>query len=109
MVRKNQKEQRLAEKVGIGKQFEGEKIKLADIEGNEVMLIDFHFGISTFQEGKQYLTLQIELEGEKKVASTGGKVLVEAFHNINKEKDLPAPVIFRKVMSSQGRSFWTMG
>ena len=48
MTQKSRKEQRLAEKAGVGKQFEGEKIKLVDIEGNEVMLIDFRFGVSTF-------------------------------------------------------------
>ena len=103
------KEKRLADKAGVGQSFEGEKIKLRDVEGEEVIVVDFRFGQSTYQPGKEFLTLQLEVEGELKVANCGGVVLVAAFHRLDKEKDLPDKAVFKKVASAEsGRSYWTM-
>ena len=104
--------QRLAAKAGVGQGggFEGvEKIAKTEIDGEEVILIDFKFGISRYKENTEYVTCLIELNGEKRQVSLGGQVVVLALKNIKKDSDLPAPVIFLKKKTQDGnRDFWTM-
>ena len=108
----DEKKKRLAAKAGIGEGggFEGvEKCEKTDIEGDEVILVDFRFGASKFKENTEYVTILIELDGEQRQVSIGGQVVVEGLHNINKEEDLPAPVIFLKKPTKDGKkTFWTM-
>jgi hypothetical protein len=105
---------RLADRAGIGQGggFEGiEKIEKKDIEGEEVILVDFRFGPSKYKEGKDFVTVLIEVDGTQRQANIGGQVVVEALKRIepNKSTELPAPVIFEKDKTKDGkRTFWTM-
>ena len=103
-------QKRLADEIG-GKAFEGEKIKLSEIEGQEVILVDFKFGQSKYHEGREFTMMQLEVDGELKHASNGSGVLVDLFHRIEKlgkDEKLPAPVVFQKVQSAEGRTYWTI-
>ena len=106
---------RLAAHAGIGQGggFEGvEKIEKKDIEGEEVILVDFKFGPSKYKEGKDYVTVLIEMDGEQRQCSIGGQVVVDGLKEIEKkgkDTELPAPVIFQKNATQDGkRTFWTM-
>jgi len=101
--------ERLADKAGIGERFEGEPIDKKEIEGMEVILVDFRFRPSSYKEGKDFVMVQLEVDGELRTCNIGGQVVVEGLHNIDKDKDLPAPVIFVKDKTADGkRTFWTM-
>lgn len=108
------KEKRLAEKAGIGQgTFEGEKIDKKDIEGLEVILVDFRIAPSRYPTAtgapRDYVTLQLEVDGELRFCSLSGQVVVEALKRVDKDKDLPAPVIFLKEKTEDGkRTYWTM-
>lgn len=84
---------------------ESNRISLNEIEGKEVILTDFHFEPSKFHENAEAAVLQLEVDGELKVVRTEAIVVVEVCRRA-KKTDLPAPVIFRKVTSSKGRTYW---
>ena len=111
---KKSEKKRLADKAGIGQGggFEGiEKIEKKDIDGEEVILVDFKFGKSKFKENTDYVTCLIEIDGEQRQVSIGGQVVVDGLKRIepNKDTELPAPVIFQKDQTQDGkRTFWTM-
>lgn len=125
MVPKKPKEDQKPEKskiaqesgVGMGAQFEGEKIDKADVDGKEVILVDFAFMPnkfkSTWDDGTPAITaiLQVEVDGELRILYIGGRVVVEGLKAIESRKDelLPGPVTFAKDKTQDGkRTFWTM-
>ena len=96
--------------VGMGAaDFEGERIEKKDIDGVEVILVDFAIFPSRFREEKEYVCLQLEVDGELRVGFIGGEVVVNGLKNLNKEEDLPGPVTFFKKQSKDGtKTYWTM-
>lgn len=54
----------------------GDKIKIDEILNKEIIIKSYKVGSSKY-EGKQLLTLQIELEGIDRVIFTSGTVLVD--------------------------------
>lgn len=113
------KERRLADKAGVGGEVwfpDVEKVEKAEIDGVEVILVDFKFARSQFKDpdeehpkGYQFVILLIEVDGEQKQVAIGGQVVVEGLKNVNKYEDLPAPVIFLKEKTKDGKkTFWTM-
>lgn len=104
---------KIATEAGIGqmKQFEGERIDKKDVQGEEVILVDFAFMPNKFKEGKETAILQLEIDGELRICFIGGDVVVEGLKKIQPQKDklLPGPVTFDKDKTKDGkRTFWTM-
>lgn len=50
---------------------------MEDVLNQEIVVLDYKIAPSTKREGTEYLTLQIEFEGQKRVIFTGGKRLIE--------------------------------
>lgn len=59
----------------ITKRFDGEKIKLDSIINKEIIVRDFKIESSKLKKDSDYLTLQIESEGEIFIFFTGSVVL----------------------------------
>ena len=72
----------------------GDKIKIGDIVGKEVEIIDYRIGDSKF-EGKKLLTLQIKLNGENRVVFTSSGVLIDQSKKYKNE--MPFIVTIEKV------------
>jgi len=64
--------------------FVGDKIKIDKVINREIVILDFKVQESKINEGKKFLSLQIELSGEKKVIFTGAKLLIQAITQIDK-------------------------
>lgn len=118
-TKKPREKERLAKKLGVGEGggFDDvERVDKKDIDGVEVILVDFKFGKSQFKEadathpqGYEFAMILIEVDGEQKQCFIGGQVVVEALKKVDRDKDLPAPVIFLKEKTKDGkRTFWTM-
>lgn len=56
--------------------LEGDKIKIGDVAGKEIIIKGFSVSESKFKEEK-LLTLQIEMDGVNRVVFTGSKVLAD--------------------------------
>lgn len=58
--------------------LEGEKRKIDELLNHEITVCDAKIKTSQFQEqqGKKYMTLQVEKDGQKLVCHTGSQVLV---------------------------------
>lgn len=65
--------------------FVGDKVKIDKVINREIVILDFKIQESKINEGKKFLSLQIELSGEKKVIFTGAKLLIQAIEQMNKE------------------------
>ena len=116
---KGEKKQRLADKAGSGMEaYEGDVVKLREIEGEEVIVVDFNFGTSKFgnQDGslKPMIVFQLQVDGDLCKAFSSSKVLVEKFQRIDEQRKedpsiLPDEVIFFKDKSEEsGRSYWNI-
>lgn len=68
--------------------FLGDKIKIAEVIGKEIIVTDFRLTDSVYKESKQCLTIQIELTGELKVIFTGSSMLCKQISKVLKE-DFP--------------------
>lgn len=66
----------------------GEKIKISKIVGKEIIIKDYKVTESKFQNSRQCLTLQIELEGDTKVVFTGSDMLKRQIE-LAKKEDFP--------------------
>lgn len=101
-----------AAEVGMGAQFEGEKIEKKDIDGEEVILVDFAFMPNKFKPGEETAILQLEIDGALRICFIGGQVVVQGLKKIEekgKDKFLPGAVIFTKEKTKDGKkTFWTM-
>jgi hypothetical protein len=74
--------------------LDGDKIRLDDILNQEVAVLGCSVKSSKHKEGK-YLTLQIELNGEKHVLFTGSKVLIDQAEKYKSE--MPFMATIRKI------------
>lgn len=68
------------------KRFTGEKISVKKLLNIEIKVTAFEILPSKKKEGTEYLTLQIELAGEKRVVFSGASGLKEQIRNVPKEK-----------------------
>lgn len=59
------------------KRFEGNKIKINDLINKEIIINDFKIESSKQNLECDYLTLQIEMDGETYICFTGSKILME--------------------------------
>jgi len=70
----------------VGEQFEGERIKGADILGEEIKLIDFAVLPSTQGEpGSKFLVMQVERKGKLSVFTMGATQVVRAVQQMPKQ------------------------
>lgn len=85
-----------------GRDFTGEKIKMSRILNKEIAVLDFKIDKSKFENSShsKCLTLQIEIEGEKRIVFTGSKVLTNTMKQIDK-KNLP----FLTTITKEGESY----
>ncbi|KMQ70332.1 hypothetical protein [Chryseobacterium koreense] len=75
--------------------FIGKKIDMEDILNLEVIVIGFEIKDSTKKANTKYLTLQIEVDGNKRVVFTGSKNLMDLISQIPKDK-FPFKTIIKK-------------
>lgn len=69
----------------------GDKIKIGDIVGKEIEIVDCKIGNSKF-EGKKLLTLQIKLNGEDRVVFTSSGVLIDQSEKYKNEMPFIATI-----------------
>ena len=69
----------------------GDKIKIGDIVGKEIEIIDYKIGSSKF-EGKKLLTLQIKLNNEDRVIFTSSGVLIDQSEKYKNEMPFIATI-----------------
>lgn len=69
----------------------GDKIKIGDIVGKEIEIVDYKIGNSKF-EGKKLLTLQIKLNGEDRVVFTSSGVLIDQSEKYKNEMPFIATI-----------------
>lgn len=72
--------------ITINKPFTGEKINVKKLLNVEIKVTDFKIEPSKKKEGSEYLTLQIEMNGEKRVVFSGAKGLQNQIRNVPREK-----------------------
>ena len=72
----------------------GDKIKIGDIVGKEIEIIDYKIGSSKF-EGKKLLTLQIKLNNEDRVIFTSSNVLIDQSQKY--EEEMPFLATIKKI------------
>ncbi len=77
-------------------------VSVEDVLGKPILVKGFTFRDSTFKEDTEYLSLEVEVDGEDKVLNTGAERIVHAFKYV-KYDQLPAYVTFEKVMTKAGR------
>lgn len=66
--------------------FTGEKISVKKLLNTEIKVTAFEFRPSKKKEGTEYLALQIELNGDKRVVFSGASGLKEQIRYVQKEK-----------------------
>lgn len=69
----------------------GDKIKIGDIVGKEIEIVDYKIGSSKF-EGKKLLTLQIKLNNEDRVIFTSSGVLINQSEKYKNEMPFIATI-----------------
>lgn len=67
----------LASEIADEKPFEGDKIPIADVLNKEIIVHSYRISQSKKKEGTQYITLQIEIEGQRRVIFTGSEVIFD--------------------------------
>ena len=76
--------------------FEGDKLSIDEVLNNEVEIINFKINQSKFQKGTgKCLTIQVELNNEKRVIFTGSEVLMKQFEKYKDE--LPFVATIKKI------------
>jgi len=89
------------------KSFEGTKIKLAELENKEVVILDFVELDSKLPAGGTYLLISLEDAGTKYVTTTSSKVIKDV---LSKAKSiLPIRCTVKHNKSKSGPfSYWTL-
>lgn len=64
--------------------FEGDKIQIAKILNVDIIVIDYKIEPSKQKENSEFLTLQIEYKGFKRIVFTGSKTLTNQIKQIDK-------------------------
>ena len=72
----------------------GDKIRIEDILGKEIIINDYKVGKSKY-EGKQLLTLQIKLDSADRVIFTGSNILIEQCNRY--EDEIPFITTIEKI------------
>lgn len=70
----------------------GDKIRLEDVLNKPLIVKAYQIAESKKQEGKDYLTLQVELDGEERVIFTGGTVLIKQIQRYASELPFEATI-----------------
>lgn len=70
------------------KKFSGDKIKMFNVLEREIIVLDHKIVPSTQKAGTSCLTLQIQLNGEKRIVFTGSNCLMDAIRQVP-EDDFP--------------------
>lgn len=68
--------------------FEGDKIQINKILNTKIVVLDFKIEPSKQKENTDFLTLQIEFKGAKRIIFTGSKTLIFQIKQIDKN-DFP--------------------
>ncbi|HEY3406441.1 MAG TPA: hypothetical protein VGK59_23800 [Ohtaekwangia sp.] len=66
--------------------FTGDKIKIKTLVNVQIKVIDFKIAPSKKKEGTEYLTLQIERSGDKRVTFTGSSILIDQIRRVPTDK-----------------------
>lgn len=75
--------------------FVGKKIDVEDVLNLEIIVIGFEIKDSTKKANTKYLTLQIEIDENKRVVFTGSKNLMDLISQVPKDK-FPFKTTIRK-------------
>lgn len=75
--------------------FSGEKIKIDDVTGKEIIIKSFKVEKSKYGEDKKVLTIQYVLNGETYISFTGSSVLIDQLEKYKQE--LPFSATIEKV------------
>lgn len=81
------------------KMLDGDKVKIDEIIGKEILIIGFSIDRSKYKTGTDYLKLQFEKDGKRNIVFTGSKRLIEL---ITKYSD---NVPFLTTIRQAGKSF----
>ncbi|MDB0602335.1 hypothetical protein PL373_14530 [Tenacibaculum maritimum] len=68
------------------KNFTGEKIQSKRIFDKEIKVLDYKIAPSIKKPGTDFLTLQIEINNEKRIFFTGSTILMQQIKSIPKDK-----------------------
>lgn len=82
--------------------LEGNFISIEEVLGKYIMVISIDWKDSTFKEDTQYLSLEIEVDGEPKILNTGAERVLQVFRTVKAEL-LPLYVCFEKLQLPGGR------
>jgi len=74
--------------------FVGEKISISRILNKPIIVYAFKIKPSTQKEGTDYLTMQIEKSGEKRIVFTGSKFLMEMIQRVS-ENNFPFKTVIK--------------
>ena len=77
------------------KPLDGEKIKIDDLLNKEVIVKDFKIAKSKYEGKGDYMTLQVEENGETRVSFTGSSVLINQCKKYQDE--MPFQTVIKKV------------
>ena len=88
--------------------FEGELIKMDDVLGKDIKVLDFAFAPSQFAAG-EYVSIQIEIGAgktkETRVLRSGATTIMSVLKNVDKAK-LPLETKIEKGKSAKGRPIY---
>lgn len=65
--------------------FIGDKLKISRILNTDITVLDFKIEASKQKAGTEYMTLQIEKQGNKNVVFTGSNVLMQQIKQVPKD------------------------
>ncbi|MBC2746273.1 MAG: hypothetical protein HF975_04555 [ANME-2 cluster archaeon] len=77
------------------KPFKGEKKKIEDILGKEILIIDFRIKESKQRIGTKYITLQFMLNNETYITFTGSNILIEQMNKYS--ENIPFHTTIEKI------------
>lgn len=72
--------------------FEGDKVKISDLVDREIVILDFEARPSEYQQGKDYVLVQIEREGRKEVFTTTAAAIVGSLKWLGQRNAFPGRV-----------------
>lgn len=77
--------------------LDGDKIKLDDLVNREIVVLGYRIEKSRYSKNKSgdYLTLQVEVDGSRRIVFTGSDVLIDQLREYGKEA--PFSSVIRKV------------
>lgn len=79
---------------GKNNTLEGDKIKIEKVLNTEIIILGYDINPSKHNDGK-YLTLQLEINNEKRVLFTGSEVLIDQLETYKDE--IPFLTVIKKI------------